>query len=340
MSGFKKAERRQAKLKIALSGPSGSGKTYSALALATGIGGRIAVIDTENGSASLYADRFEFDTLQLRPPFEPKKYVEAIKAAVDAGYDVLIIDSLSQVWAGEGGVLDKKAALDQRGGNQYANWKGPKAEHQKFKDAILHSPIHMIATLRSKQGYQIDEQSKKVLKVGMDPIAEPGLEYEYTTVLDIAMDHNAMASKDRTSLFDQAVFKISAETGKQFVAWLNSGAPAEASEDDAKAWENAHRSPAVAPKGDATAEDAKQRLRDASEAARKAGQKPSEKQLKRMFAIATEAQLTSDDMKAYMLKTFGVESSKDLNLTQYDALCGAMEAGKVPQIALEPGARG
>ena len=315
---FRKAERKQAKLKLALSGPSGSGKTYSALSLAEGIGKKIAVIDTENGSASLYADRFEFDTLQLRPPYEPKKYIEAIKAAVDAGYDVVIIDSLSHVWAGEGGVLDKKNALDSRGGNQFANWKGPKAEHQKFKDAILHSPIHTIVTLRAKQGYQVDEQSKKVLKVGLDPIAEPGLEYEYTLVFDLDMSHKAMASKDRTSLFDQRIFQVGKQTGEELMSWLNAAKPTEVTGEETAAWEASTSTPTAPPA--------------------RASRKPSDRQLQRLFAIMNEAGLTADEMKAYAKERFGIESSKDLTVEQYDLLCTAMQKGEVPKIdpAAEP----
>lgn len=229
MAAFKRAERRQAKLKLALTGPSGSGKTFSALRLGKGIGGRIAVIDTENGSASLYADRFEFDTLTLEPPFTASKYVEAISAAEKAGYDIIIVDSFSHAWAGEGGTLDQKGARDARGGNQFANWKEPKQEYARVKNALLHSSAHIICTVRSKQAYlQVEEGGRtKIQKAGMDPIAEPGLEYEFSVVFDIAMDHNATASKDRTSLFDRQVFTVSEDTGKVLVKWLESAKPAE-----------------------------------------------------------------------------------------------------------------
>jgi hypothetical protein len=223
---FVKAVRHRTKLKLAIIGPSGSGKTYGALALAKGLGGKVAVIDTENNSAGLYGDRFDFDTVSLAPPFTPSRYMELVAMAEQAGYETLIIDSLSQVWQGEGGVLEKKGQIDSRGGNQYANWKVPKAEHNKLKERILQSNINIITTIKAKQGYALvdDNGKSKVQKLGLDPIAEPGVEYDYTVVFDVAMDHNAISSKDRTSIFDGKIFKITEKTGSELVSWLESGA--------------------------------------------------------------------------------------------------------------------
>lgn len=229
MSMFKKAERKQVKLKIALTGPSGSGKTMSALLLAMGIGKKIAVIDTENGSASLYADRFDFDTIVLKSPYTVAKYLEAMNAASAAGFDVLIIDQISHAWAGEGGLLAKKEALDSRGGsNSYTNWGGITKEHEQFKSAILNYEGHLICTMRSKQDYVLEqnEKGKSVpKKVGMAPIQREGMEYEFTTVFDLAMDHYAQSSKDRTSLFDGQLFKITPDTGALFMKWLSVAKP-------------------------------------------------------------------------------------------------------------------
>lgn len=227
---FKKAERRQAKLKIAISGPSGSGKTYSALRLAKGIGGKTAVIDTENGSASLYADRFDFDTLEIEPPYTSQKYVAAIDAAEKAGYKVIVVDSFSHLWAGEGGTLDQKSARDARGGSGFANWKEPKQAYGQAKNAILHSTSHIIVTLRSKQAYlQVEDGGRtKIQKAGMDPIAEPGIEYEFTVVFDAQMDHKVQASKDRTALFVGEVFQVTEDTGAKLMAWLAGAKPQEA----------------------------------------------------------------------------------------------------------------
>lgn len=227
---FQKATRKQAKLKLAVTGPSGSGKTYSALMLAKGIGGKIALIDTENKSASLYADSKgmpEFDTLDLGPPYTTIKYLDAMNAAVKAGYDVLIIDSGTHQWAGDGGILSRKEKLDQKpGSNSYTNWGQLTPEQEGFKASILQAPIHMIMTLRSKQDYVLEknEKGKSVpVKVGMAPIQRDGLEYEFSTVFDADMSHNVTVSKDRSGLFDGQYFRITEETGKTLGKWLSSG---------------------------------------------------------------------------------------------------------------------
>lgn len=228
---FSKAVKRQAKLKIGLTGPSGSGKTFSALKMASGMGGEIALIDTENKSASLYADEFDFDCMELDPPYTVAKYVEAIDAAVQAGYDILIVDSITHQWAGEGGILSQKEQMDSRGGNSYANWGKLTPEQEKFKSAILHSDIHMICTMRSKQDYQIQEGDRgsksKVVKLGMAPIQREGMEYEFALVLDLAMNHTAVASKTRIKAFDDKVFVPSKATGQQIMRWLHTGQPVE-----------------------------------------------------------------------------------------------------------------
>lgn len=231
MSLFKKAERKQSFLKLAITGPSGSGKSLSALLIARGLvgpTGRIAGIDTENGSLSLYSDRVEFDVLEIEPPFTVYKYAEAIEAAVKAKFDVLVIDSLTHAWAGEGGLLDKKESLDSAGrGNGYTNWARITKEHEALKSRILQSNIHVVATMRSKQDYVlVDEKGKQVpKKVGMAPIQREGMEYEFTTVFDMAMNHSAEVSKDRSGLFDGKVFTPTPETGEALARWLE-GQPA------------------------------------------------------------------------------------------------------------------
>lgn len=223
---FKKAVRTKSKLKLAITGPSGSGKTYSALRIAKGIGGKVAVIDTENGSASLYSDRFTFDTLELSPPYTTARYIEAMESAIKAGYDILIIDSISHQWAGEGGVLSRKEQLDSRGGNSFTNWGKLTPEQEKFKSQILFAPIHLITTMRSKQDYVLTENSKGKIepkKVGMAPVQREGMEYEFTTVFDAAMNHEVQVSKDRTGLFVDQFFQITEKTGETLRAWLDSG---------------------------------------------------------------------------------------------------------------------
>lgn len=228
MSRFKKAERKQAKLRLALTGPSGAGKTFSALKLAKGIGGRIAVIDTERGSASLYADIADFDTLELQAPFSPESYIEAIAEAQSAGYDVLVIDSLTHEWNGKGGVLEIHDVVTRTRtkGNSYTAWGEVTPRHNAFIDAILQADLHVICTMRSKSDFVLTEndRGKQVpKKVGLAPIQRDGLEYEFTVVLDIDKDGNfAVASKDRTRLFDLPV-TVSEKDGERLRHWLMSG---------------------------------------------------------------------------------------------------------------------
>lgn len=244
---FQKATRRKAKLKLTITGPSGAGKTLSSLLLAKGIvevlrtEGRepkIALLDTENESASLYADQVveldaaaikipDFDTMSMVPPYTTQKYIAAINLAVSKGYDILIIDSGTHQWAGEGGILSRKEAMDTKpGSNSYTNWAKMTPEQEQFKSAILNAQIHLIMTLRSKQDYVLskDERGKQVpQKVGMAPIQRDGMEYEFTTVFDADMTHQVTVSKDRTGLFDGKYFKITDATGKTLANWLMSG---------------------------------------------------------------------------------------------------------------------
>ncbi|MBD5647958.1 MAG: ATP-binding protein [Desulfovibrio sp.] len=227
---FKKAERKQAKLRLALSGPSGSGKTTGALLIAKGLGGKIAVLDTERGSASLYADLCEFDVVELAPPYEPERYIEIIRAAEKEGYSTLILDSITHEWNGQGGILEivDNVAKAKFRGNSYAAWNEGTPRHQKFIDAMLASSLHIIATMRSKAVYVETEKGngkKGIEKQGTAPQQRDGLEYEFTAVLDLNVDGNlAVASKDRTRLF-HAPFKITEQTGQDLLAWLNCGVP-------------------------------------------------------------------------------------------------------------------
>lgn len=230
---FGKAMRKKAKLRLALTGPSGSGKTYGALNIAVGIGGKIALIDTEKGSASLYAHLAEFDVLELDPPYTPERFIEAVKAAERAGYDVLIIDSITHEWSGVGGCLElvDEVARARYKGNSWSAWNDITPRHRAFLDALLRSPMHVIATARSKtETAQTEENGrKKVVKLGMKAEQRDGVEYEFTTVLDIVHDgHFAIATKDRTGLFADADPKqITPHTGRQLLDWLESGEAAE-----------------------------------------------------------------------------------------------------------------
>lgn len=225
---FKKAERKQAKLRLALSGPSGSGKTTGALLIAKGLGGKIAVLDTERGSASLYADLCDFDVVELVPPYTPERYIEIIHEAENAGYTTLILDSITHEWNGQGGILEivDNVARSKFRGNSYAAWNEGTPRHQKFIDSMLASSLHIIATIRSKAVYVETEKGngkKTIEKQGAAPQQRDGLEYEFTAVLDLAVDGNlANASKDRTRLFHDP-FVITEDTGRKLLEWLNSG---------------------------------------------------------------------------------------------------------------------
>jgi len=224
---FRKAQKSLSKARICLAGPAGCGKTFSALLLASGLGSKIAMLDTEHGSGDLYSGMFDYDVLQLCPPFECKKYIEGIKDAENQGYDVIIVDSLTHAWAGEGGLLDMKDKIVQSGkGNDWTSWRYVTPLHNQLVESILQSKCHIIATARSKMKYEAEESNgkiKKVRKIGLDPILREGMEYEFTVVLDISSEHVATSTKDRTGLFDGQFFVPGRETGQKILSWLRQG---------------------------------------------------------------------------------------------------------------------
>ena len=232
--GFTRAVRQQAKLRLALTGPSGAGKTYSALILATVLGKRVAVIDTERSSASLYAEAFAFDTMDLPPPYTPERFIEAVAEAERAGYDVVIIDSITHEWNGIGGCLEinETLAAAKYRGNTWSAWNETTPRHRAFLDKLMAANCHIIATMRSKtETAQVDDGNrKKVVKLGMKAEQREGTDFEFSIVLDLIHDgHYAVASKDRTGLFaklDPA--PITADTAKMLAAWLQSATPAPA----------------------------------------------------------------------------------------------------------------
>ena len=226
---FRKAERRSAKLRLALMGPSGSGKTYSSLLIAAGLGGPIAMIDTERGSGELYSNLVDYDVATLEPPFDPDKYIGAIRAAESARYNVLIIDSLSHAWAGEGGILDIQDRAAKSTRNSFTAWRLVTPQHNALVDALLQSSLHIIVTMRTKTAYDMIKDSDgrvKPVKIGLAPIQRDGLEYEFTVVIDLSVEgHIATATKDRTGIFDGRYFTPSSETGHSLARWLNSPEP-------------------------------------------------------------------------------------------------------------------
>lgn len=228
---IRKAERRKAKLRLGIVGASGSGKTYTALQLAFGLGGKVGIIDTENGSGELYAHLGDYDVIALTAPYEVEKYLSAVHAFEAAKYDVIIIDSLTHAWAGEGGLLDQQGKMEASGRykNSFATWRDITPLHNKLIETMLKSPSHIIATMRSKQEYVLEQNDRgKSIprKVGMAPVQRDGMDYEFTVVFDLSENHYARTSKDRTGLFDNKNFIPGVDTGKQLAAWLNSGAEA------------------------------------------------------------------------------------------------------------------
>jgi len=223
---LKKATRKQVKLRLNISAPSGAGKTYSALRMAKGLCGdwaKVAVIDTENGSASLYSDLGDFNVIDLSPPFTPEKYTQALNACVQAGMEVVIIDSTTHEWAC---LIEENELLAQARfrGNTWSAWSQTTPRHDKFINSILHSPVHVITCTRSKME-TIMGDDKKVKKVGMKDVQREGWEYELTISLNIDRDtHLASPSKDRTNLFEgKNPFLVTEETGKEIANWCNSG---------------------------------------------------------------------------------------------------------------------
>jgi len=231
MSEFEihRATKRRAKLRLGMSGPAGSGKTYSALLIASGLGGRIGMIDTEHGSGDLYADLLPegYDVLRLAPPFTPGRYIEAIRALEQAGVTTIIIDSLTHAWSGEGGSLDRQGKIADRSGNSWQAWRQVTPEHNALVEALLQSRCHIIATMRAKTEYvqeKDDRTGKQVVrKIGLAPIMRDGIDYEFTIFMELDAQHNAFVGKDRTRLFDGQIIRPDVDTGRSLLAWLQSG---------------------------------------------------------------------------------------------------------------------
>jgi len=229
---FNKAVKEESKLRMAIAGPSGSGKTYTALAIASALanGKPIAVVDTEHGSASKYADLWGFDVANMHAPFHPDKFVVALREAEAAGYAVIILDSISHAWSGTGGVLDivDEAAKRSKSGNTYMAWKEGTPVQNRMIDAIVQSGIHVIATMRSKTEYVLADTGngkQSPRKVGMAPVQRDQFEYEFDVVLDMDIDNNAIVSKTRCPALTGRVFaKPGADVADILAGWLHGAA--------------------------------------------------------------------------------------------------------------------
>lgn len=201
---------------------------------------KICIIDTENQSGSLYVNfsvgsyrTGEYNTILIEPPFEHTKYIDAIHVAEQYGMEVIIIDSLSHAWSGEGGALDKQGKIAERTGNSYTAWRNITPEQNRLMDAMLQSKCHIIADIRAKTDYvqEKNDRGKTTVKnVGMGLIYRDQLEYEFTTVFMLDAEHVASASKDRTGMFAGKYFVITPETGRMMYKWLAEGGNPSASE--------------------------------------------------------------------------------------------------------------
>jgi len=243
---LKKARRAKAFLKLGMSAPSGGGKTLSSLILAYGllkeahpdwkdeeIWSKIAIVDSENGSGELYVNSDvagmrigEYNAITVEPPFEVDKYIQAISLCKDAEMEVCIIDSTTHLWSGEGGLLEQQSNAAKRTGNSYTAWREITPQLNRFVETMLQTPMHIIATMRSKQEYVVEKDNSgktNIRKVGLEPEQRKGMEYDFTVFFELDADHVALGSKDRTSLFDGKYFKITPDVGKTLMKWLQSG---------------------------------------------------------------------------------------------------------------------
>lgn len=230
---FEKATRENMKGRVALVGASGTGKTYTALAIAEGLageGGRVAVIDTESRSARKYSDRFAFDVLELEH-FSPLTYVEAIQAAEEEGFDVLIVDSLSHAWIGKGGALEQvdEATRKSKGGNSFAAWRHVTPQHNALVDALVRCKCHLIVTMRARTEYVIEQNERgKAIpkKVGLAPVQREGMDYEFDVVGELDLEHNLVVTKSRCfDLAGKILAKPDERLGHQLRTWLDKGEP-------------------------------------------------------------------------------------------------------------------
>ena len=312
---FRRASKVQLKLRMALIGPAGSGKTYSALNIGQHLGEKIAVVDTEHGSASKYAGLFAFDVLELES-FHPQMYIDAISAAEQAGYDVLIIDSLSHAWMGKDGALElvDRAAKRSPSGNSFVAWRDVTPLHNKLIEAMLAAKLHLIVTMRSKTEYVQDKDDKGrtvIRKVGLQPVQRDGLEYEFDVVADLDTDNTLIVGKTRCPQLTGAVLP---KPGKDIAGML-------------KGWLTDGDIPEEAPRPAQAA--AKPQAATKPQRPQSGGGQPAtvtDAQRKRLFAIANEHQVPNVVVKEYLASKHGLKSSKELNREQYDDVCAWLES--------------
>lgn len=242
---FRPGVRENVGLIVGLAGPSGAGKTFSAMRLASGIvgaGKRFAVIDTEARRALHYADRFAFDHAELRPPFKPDAYVEAIKAADSAGYVAIVVDSISHEHAGEGGVLDwHEQELERMAGQDWAKrervkmaaWIKPKMAHKAMVQRLLQVRAHLILCMRAEERVKIEkgeDGKQKIVPQGWQPVCGKDFPYELTVSLLLTPDKPGVPIPLKLQEQHRVIFPdgkpIDEEAGRRLSVWANGSAPA------------------------------------------------------------------------------------------------------------------
>jgi hypothetical protein len=225
---FEKAKRSKCKIKLSIAGASGSGKTYSAISIAKGMVknlNQVAVIDTENGSSHLYSHLGDFSVLTLSAPYSPEVYISAINEAIKKGFECIVIDSLSHEWQGIGGIIDIHGQME---GNSFTNWSKVTPRHNALIQTIVNAPIHIIATLRSKTEYVMQQKNGKTIpeKMGVKAVQRDDTEYEFTVAFELNQFHQATISKDRTGMFKTDTNLILSELiGKRITDWCDMDEP-------------------------------------------------------------------------------------------------------------------
>lgn len=325
---FQKAVKHEAKLRLAIAGPSGSGKTYTSLAIATHLaqGKPIALVDTEHGSASKYADLFQFDVLELEPPFHPDRFVDALRDAAKAGYAVVILDSLTHAWNGTGGLLEivDNIARQMRNPNSFAAWKDATPIQNRLVEGVIQAPIHIIATMRSKQEYVLstDDRGKQTpKKVGMAPQQREGFEYEFDVFGEMDNDNTLIVTKTRCPALTGGVFKRPGkDVANILLTWLT-GAPAEHKPATQPAPTKAE--PATA---GSSADTEFGQLQSASDAP------ITDKQRKAMFAAATDVYGRDglDGFRTWIHEQYKVESTNNLTIRQGEEIIAKLRAELPP----------
>ncbi len=229
---FQKAIKQEAKLRLAIAGPAGSGKTYTGLLIAQELanGGKVAVLDTEHGSASKYADLFSFDVMEMDPPFHPDRFSKTIREAQEGGYKVIVLDSLSHAWNGSGGLLEvvDQIAARSNSRNTFAAWKEGTPIYNKLVDAILQSDVHVIATMRQKMDYVLETNDKgkqMPVKVGLAAVQRDGFEYEFDVVMNMDVNNQGVIVKTRCPALQGGVYRQPGKDVADILAGWLTGAP-------------------------------------------------------------------------------------------------------------------